>query len=275
MLGGCGAAPAYALARLAHGLHAVDLNTQLGADLFGDLVHHWLVDAGVTTQSPPELGVSTSTHLIHASGAQRRSAFYRGERVDWARSLQAERPDWFLAAGYGLVEPRDVGEMAAVCQQLSAAGTRIAIDPGPWFAQRTTPAQMAPLWSHVDFLIGTTQELAPYVSGAAEKEGGELAQALLELGIGTVVIKEGPAGASWADADGSGHTDTRPVDAACSVGAGDTFNARLLFGLARGDGLSDAVRAAAALATRVVAAGRGVLGAFGDQPAVEGLDPWQ
>ena len=272
MLGGCGAAPAYALGRLLHGLHPVDLNTCLGADLFGDLVHHWLLAAGVTPLDPPEPGVSTSTHVIHADGAQRRSAFYRGQRIDWSRSLQALRPDWYLAAGYGLVEASDAVELTEVCRQLRTGGTRVVVDPGPWFAQRATPEQMAPLWPHVDYLVGTVEELRPYApEGAGDESADALAVALLDLGVTTAILKRGPEGASWAQAGDQGHANTHAIESAYSVGAGDTFNARLLFGLARGDDLSDAVRAASGLATRVVAEGRGVLGAFGDEPAVEGL----
>ena len=266
MLGGCGAATAYALGRLSHGLHRIDLNTRLGADLFGSLAHHWLLHAGVETLTPPEPAVATSTHVIHAEGAGRRSAFYRGQRVDWDRSLQAEAPDWFVAAGYGLVEAADAEQLADVCAQLSKKGARIVVDPGPWFAQRATPDQMAPLWPHVDLLVATDAELAPYAGDSAT------AKDLLQLGVGAVVVKQGAEGASWASAQQEGHTQANRLEAAYSVGAGDTFNARLVFGLARGDELSDAVRAAVGLATKVVAEERGVFGAFGDQPAVEGID---
>ena len=153
-----------------------------------------------------------------------------------------------------------------MCAQLAKKGARIVVDPGPWFAQAATADQMAPLWPHVDLLIGTDAELAPYADGSATPRD------LLQLGVGAVVVKQGADGASWANAQQDGHTQANRVDAAYSVGAGDTFNARLVFGLARGDELSDAVRAAVGLATRVVAEERGVFGAFGDQPAVEGLD---
>ncbi|MEE3261722.1 MAG: carbohydrate kinase family protein [Candidatus Latescibacterota bacterium] len=271
MLGGCGAAPAYALGRLSHGLNTVSLNTSLGADLFGGLAHLWLVHAGVALLAPPEPGVATSTHIIHAEAERRRSAFYRGHRVDWCRSLEAPTPDWFLAAGYGLVEAADADELTEVCSELAQNGSQIVVDPGPWFAQCATADQLSPLWPHVDVLVGTADELCPYVEDHIEVD--DLPKALLKLGVRTAIVKRGAEGASWAQRQNDGHTQTFAVDAGYSVGAGDTFNARLVFGLARGDELSDAVRAACGLATRVVTEGRGVLGAFGDHPAVEGLTP--
>ncbi len=274
MLGGGGAAAAYALGRLSHGLHTIDLNTRLGADLFGGLAHQWLVHAGVSPVVPPEPAVATSTHIIHAQGASRRSAFYRGHRVDWRRSLDAAPPDWFLAAGYGLVEAVDALDLSDVCARLAKARSKIVIDPGPWFAQNATPEHLAPLWPHVDVLVGTQEELSPYAVDSTDS-GVTLACYLRdELGIGTVVVKQAAEGASWVGEQGEGQTSTQQIDGAYSVGAGDTFNARLIFGLARGDSLSDAVRAAVGLATRVVSQERGVLGAFGDDPTVEGLDSW-
>jgi sugar/nucleoside kinase (ribokinase family) len=48
-----------------------------------------------------------------------------------------------------------------------------------------------------------------------------------------------------------------------NFGAGDTFNGRLLYGIMEGESILNSVEEAVALATRVVKAGRGVLGAFG------------
>ncbi|MFT5087599.1 MAG: sugar/nucleoside kinase (ribokinase family) [Planctomycetota bacterium] len=78
-----------------------------------------------------------------------------------------------------------------------------------------------------------------------------------------MVVKRGPKGAFYAARDGSqGPVSVEEVSAANSVGAGDSFNGRLVYGLCRQENLSDAVFAAAQLATRVVQNGRGALGAI-------------
>ena len=60
-----------------------------------------------------------------------------------------------------------------------------------------------------------------------------------------------------------GWLSAEKVENANSVGAGDTFNGRLLFGLCQKEGLRQAVGEAVRIASRVVGNGKGVLGAFG------------
>ncbi len=60
------------------------------------------------------------------------------------------------------------------------------------------------------------------------------------------VIKMGPLGAYWSDADGDGHVPRFAVNAIDTVGAGDCFNGGLAVALAEGKGLGEAVRFASA-----------------------------
>ena len=255
-LGGCGAAAAYVLGRLGE---RVSLNTNLGADSWGQLLGSWLQGAGV--QVRPSAFTDTAVHLIQLSPeGKRRSYYYTGEKVPWARSLEGSTPEWFLAARYGKVDAVDLEELGRIFAQLRQLGTKVVFDPGPWFKGRVEAPDMLALWSQVYCLVATEEELqAWHPAGDAQA----LAAQLLELGPAQVVVKRGKAGAVCADQRGVLALPTTPVEGGNTVGAGDTFNGRLVCGLCRGEKLEDAVRAALVLATQAVRQGRGVLGAFG------------
>ncbi|MEE2832017.1 MAG: carbohydrate kinase family protein [Candidatus Latescibacterota bacterium] len=257
VLGGGGAAPAYLLARLGH---AVSLSTNLGTDTFGSLLTGWLRDAGVGLEPLPAVGTASATHVMHISGRERQSSYYRGGPVDWAAGLPAEPPDWFIASGHGAVSAADLNQLTTVCAGLRRTGVRVLFDPSPWFAGRVDRAEMLRMWSVVDVLSATQEELACWLPDVDDAAGG-LATAGVSAGPSLVVVKRGPEGATWATAQDQGEVTTRVVQGN-SVGAGDSFNARLVDGLARGESPGEAVTAAVETATNVVDAGRGVLGLY-------------
>lgn len=255
-LGGCGAAAAYILGRLGQ---RVCLNTNLGADSWGQLLSSWLQQAGVEVR--PSSFKDTAVHLIQLSPeGKRRSYYYTGEKVIWERSLEGTVPEWYLAAGYGKVDVTDLGELGRVFARMRQRGTQVVFDPGPWFKDRVKAADMLQLWSQVDCLVATEEELQSWhPAGDAQA----LAAQLLQQGPRQVVVKRGKEGAVCAGEAGVKALPTTPVEGANTVGAGDTFNGRLVCGLCQGEGLEEAVRAALQLATQAVRNGRGVLGALG------------
>jgi sugar/nucleoside kinase (ribokinase family) len=258
-LGGCGAAPAYVLGQLGH---EVALTTNLADDASGRLAARWLTGAGVRLGAPA--AAASAVHVIHSSGRQRHSSYWRGERVDWS-AADVDGAEWLLAAGYGLAEARDVDELRVLFQPVAATGAaQILFDPGPWFSGRVDAEAMRGLWRHVDILTGTVEELSAWLPAADAPVA--LARQALEYGPDLVVVKAGERGAAWATRDAEGQAPAMPVQGH-STGAGDSFNARLLHGLARGESPAEAVAAAVDLATRLVRAGRGILGLF---PPTEG-----
>ena len=241
-LGGCGAAPAY-----------------LGTDAFGSLLAGWLRGAGVGLDPPPVAGTASATHVIHIRGSARQSSYWRGGPVDWAAGMPEVPPDWFFASGYGSVVAEDLVRLTTVCAGLRKQGARVLFDPSPWFAGRAEGADMLRLWSEIDVLSGTQDELACWLPEAGD--GAALARAGVASGPSLVVVKRGSHGAVWSTAHDQGEVTTQNVPGN-SVGAGDSFNARLVDGLMRGESPGEAVTAAVQLATKVVQAGRGVLGLF-------------
>lgn len=253
-LGGCGAAPAYVLGRL--GTRVV-LNANIGRDTWGQLLSQWL--EGVEVELLEPVAGATAVHVIAlAPDGRRRSFYYTGSSVVWERSLAAETPEWFLVSGYGKVAAADLEEIRRVCGEMRRRGARVLFDPSPWFAGRVDAAAMHALWAEVDCLSATEGELAEWEKG---EDCATLAAGVLARGVGSVVIKRGGQGAFYAQRDGGrGQVGAEQVAGANTVGAGDSFNGRLVYGFCRGEKLGAAVAAAALLATQVVRGGRGVLG---------------
>ncbi len=255
-LGGCGAAAAYVLGALGQ---QVSLNGNIGGDIWGDILRAWLEQVEVEIDGL--CAANTAVHVIALDErGRRRSHYYTGEKVDWRVSLLGSVPQYLLASGYGAVGAEDLRELAHLFAALRQRGARIVFDPSPWFAGRVASTDMHALWREVDCLVGTEQELMAW----QEADNAEdLAERILDRSVETVVVKRGAEGAYFAARDGrQGHVSVRAIDAANSVGAGDSFNGRLLYGLCREERLEEAVRAAAELATRVVENGRGALGAI-------------
>jgi len=255
-LGGCGAAAAYLLGRLGQ---RVVLNTNAGDDRWGAVLRGWLEEAGVEICRPPAAATAVNVIALSREG-KRRSFYYTGEKVVWRRSLEGETPEWFLATGYAKVEAADLEELGEVFAALRRRGTRVMFDPSPWFAGRVEAGAMLATWAEVDGLVATEEELCTWHPAA---EGETLAAQLLEKGPEFVVLKRGAEGATYAGRNGErGCFPAERIENANTVGAGDTFNGRLLFGLCRGELLGEGVEAAVRMATNVVRNGRGVLGAL-------------
>ena len=255
-LGGCGAATSYLLGKLGQ---RVQLNSNLGDDSWGALVRGWLEEAGVEFCGTP--AAVTAVHVIALDRqGQRRSLYFTGEKVQWKRSLDGDTPEWFLASGYGRVDAGDLVEMREVFAKLRRRGVKVMFDPSPWFEGRISVEEMQELFGEVDCLVGTEGELRVWQEA---EDPQELAVRILEMGPEIAVVKRGAEGAVFAESSGTkGWLPAQKVENANSVGAGDTFNGRLLCGLCQREGLRQAVGEAVRIASRVVGKGRGVLGAF-------------
>ncbi len=254
VLGGNGAATAYALGRLGV---PVGLNTMIGSDVWGDVIFRWLEDADVHPLR--DHAGSTPVYVVRsrASDGARLSSFYSGSKLDWSAGLEAFGGGWFFASVYGRVGEADFVLLVAAFE-VARAG-RICFDPGPWFARSVPPDIFRSCVRRFDYLTGTEEELRSW-SDAESIE--DLMADFLGLGVGNGVVKPGADGASFASEDSRGHIRCTPVEGAQTVGAGNTFNGALIAELYRGKRLEESVRCAVIRAETAVRSGRGVLGAF-------------
>jgi sugar/nucleoside kinase (ribokinase family) len=257
VLGGNGAATAYALGRLGV---SVSLNSSIGNDVFGDLVLGWLNDVGVRLVKQNVGPTAVNFVRSRASDGSRTSSFFPGEKLDWSAGLDQKNPDWFFASGYGRVSKEDFGLLVDAFGLSRRRGSRIVFDPGPWFSKTVSKGLFRSRISVVDCLTGTGEELGVW---SDESSPSRVIEDYLRLGVPTVIVKRGTEGASYGDRAGAlGHIKGNPIHEVHAVGAGDTFNGTLIAGLCADKPLDVCVDAAVHRAERAVRSGEGVLGAF-------------
>ena len=116
------------------------------------------------------------------------------------------------------------------------------LDPGP---VRPLPAGLLGLCGVITPNETEAQALVGFpVTGP--DSAAKAASALLDQGVGTVVVKLGSQGAYFANRDDRGMALPFNVDAVDSVAAGDAFNGALAVSLAEGKDLEEAVTIASA-----------------------------
>lgn len=257
VLGGNGAATAYALGRLGV---ATTLNTTIGVDTAGDVITGWLDEANVTLASPRQGATPVNVVRARATDGARSSAFFTGRKLDWSVGLDRVDDGWFFASGYGRVDADDFAPLVDAFSAARSRGARVAFDPGPWFARSVPVDAMRAALEGLDGLFGTEEELRAWSDA---ETAADLIDDYTASGVGLVVVKRGREGASFGVRDGArGEVAGNPIEGAHAVGAGDTFNGTLLAGLVKGSEPGAAIEEAVGRAERAVASRRGVLGAF-------------
>jgi len=257
VLGGNGAATAYVLGRLGV---PVRLNTAIGDDAAADLASGWMRSANVEVMCGSNQQTAVNIVKTRSSDGARQSSFFAGSKLQWDVGTDAEDLEWFFTSGYGQVERSDFDTLARVMETVHHRGVRTVFDPGPWFARCVDCASMRKAMPRVEVLSGTLEELATWSTGETPES---MIDDYLGLGVRVVVVKMGPEGAQFGCEDARGWVRGKPVPCVHAVGAGDTFNGALLFGLVAGIApLEEIIQVSVTYAEKAVRSGRGVLGAF-------------
>jgi ribokinase len=241
--GGKGSNVAVGAARLGA---RVDVVARLGDDEYGrralpfwraegiDVTHTW-VAAG-----EPNAVAS----ILVAPDGENQIAVFRGAgfRLD-ADLVRAARPAFERARIVTLpleVQDEAVGAALGLARE---CGARSILNPAP---ARALPAEWLRL---VDVLTPNALEARQLCGLPAGATPADLGRALLERGVGAVVMTCGAEGA-WLFEPGQAPLPVPPcgVHTVSTVGAGDAFNAGLAVVLAEGASLHEAARFAAAVA---------------------------
>jgi sugar/nucleoside kinase (ribokinase family) len=266
VIGGNGANSAYILGRLGA---SVRLASAIGEDLLGNVVYDWLKAAGVDQswlRRRNNAGTATTTIIsetagggagnLKEGGVRRRLSFHHpGAYATY--SLDDLAPHWeeaaaaVLVTGYPLLHGLRPQGAETVLATAHAAGALTALDIGPAIGKPLTLAELSPLLPHLDILLANEYEL--------DLLGGSI-RSLLALGAKSVVVHQGAGGATWYSGEFQVREDAVPCAVQQTVGAGDTFNAGLLYALHQGLETQSALAFANQAAAQVVSSAEGVLG---------------
>ncbi|MFW5641951.1 MAG: carbohydrate kinase family protein, partial [Roseicyclus sp.] len=241
---------AVALARLGA---RVSLFTGLGDDLFGERLSRVLTANGVEHGLAARSSRPTTLAFVTLAGGNASYTFY-DENTAGRMLTPADLPEIPEACTAGFfggislaVEPCAEAYLA-LAEAMSASGRLVMVDPNirPAFIADAGRfrARMERLLSLADIVKTSDEDLDWLMNETGT--GGEtavLAEAVRARGPALVLVTEGARGVTAHGAGAALHRDALKVEVVDTVGAGDTFNAGFLAGLAEAGALSvDAVR---------------------------------
>lgn len=245
--GGCAINTATALARLGV---PVEVIGKVGQDPFGDFLLHELEDRGIGTRGvsrDPEVGTSATMVMVDPDG-ERRFVHYLGANarltLDDVDMAMIESASILHVAG-ALVLPGIDGEPTAdLLRRARSLGVTTFLDT-VWDDTGRWMELLGPCLPHVDYFVPSLAE-AQALTGLDEP--GDVARALLDRGVGTVVLKMGADGCLVVTQAGEPlHVPAYEVEAVDATGAGDAHAAGFIAGVWQGWPLEQAARLANAL----------------------------
>ncbi len=244
-------------ATVLHGLGVpVHLETVIGDDAAGESVRRQMERVGLE-QSGVHVrpGMSTSVNVVLVKENGERCfltdphASQRQLRLEDITMPFPQDVDILCFASIFVFPQMKTQEMRAVFRQAKSQGITVCADMTKCKNGERT-ADIASALEYVDYLFPNDAE-AMLLTGADTVE--EAARALREAGAGTVVIKCGGRGcfvcSDWGEFWAPAKEGVRCVD---TTGAGDSFAAGFLCGLARGESLEECVRLANHCGARAV-----------------------
>lgn len=249
-VGGSGSITACGAARLGLSIAIAGL---IGVDLFGEFMRRALDERGVDTRgliADPTL--STGLTVILDRGEDRAILTHPGTIAQM--TTDRVKPELLALArhihisSYYLQTALWTG-LPKLLRTARRQGTTISIDPN-WDPSERWDSGLPQLLPNVDLLLPNAAE----ARGLSGLDGPEAAAVAL-AGLGPLtVVKLGDEGAVAAEPDGTvTYAPARPAEVVDMIGAGDAFDAGLLYGWLGGAELPDALAlacACGALSTR-------------------------
>jgi len=262
--GGCAVNCSMALAKMGV---PCSLIVKVGDDMLGRFVLEEADRHGIDTSGVIRDRTGTTTpftfvcvhedgqrSFIHTMGT---NATLRLDEID----LQIVSQSRFCLVAGAMVMPALDGEPTAeLLRQARQSGAGTLLDTVYVDAAENWREVIEPALPHLDYFVPSEPEAAA-ISGLDDP--AEMARWLQDKGCRNVVIKLGPAGAFWRDADGNeGRSAAFAVDQVVdTTGAGDCWCAGFLVGLQRGESICEAAdlgNAAAAFCIQAPGASTGI-----------------
>lgn len=231
--------------------HRVALISRTGDDAFGRYLVHELERLGVDSRfvrSVPDLPTPITFCEIHPPD-DFPITFYRYPKAP-DMQIHVEELDldairgadilWVTVSGLS-EEPSLSAHLAAV--EAKAGSGEIILDldyrADFWGSEEETRSRVGKVLPRVDVVVGNQTECRVAVGVSGHEEA---ADALLEMGPHTAVVKRGPAGVFARRGDETVSVPAVEVDIVNGLGAGDAFGGALCHGLLSGWELDRVVR---------------------------------
>jgi sugar/nucleoside kinase (ribokinase family) len=245
--GGCAVNTAAALVRL--GIPATVIG-KIGRDPLGSFLRSAMSERGIDVQGVRETAAqaTSATMVLVDPDGERRFIHHIGANG----SLTLEDVDFDLlqsaaavhVAGALIMPGLDGDPMAGLLRRIQSAGTITFMDT-VWDATGGWMDTLRPCLPFVDYFLPSLAE-ARALTGLLEPV--EVAEALLETGVGTVALTMGSAGCLVAKRSGALHrVPAFAVQVVDATGAGDAFAAGFITGVWLGWPLEETARLANAV----------------------------
>ena len=262
--GGQGANVAVRLARLGW---TVRLLTVVGTDATGRLLAGWLTDDGVQQVNGGDDTSGLVASIIGRDGERAMLSDRRGLSVDSVEhglaQMRIAADEWIHLSAYALADPASGDALATAAAGL-ARSHRLSVGGGSFVADGPVPGR----WRNIRPCLSVFDRREAEALAGTSGTAAVLASHLASRASATVVVTDGPDGATAGRPDGStvaGAHEPR-VQVVDATGAGDAFTAALIDRLADqpdwalsevlGTALDAASRHGAAVASRVGAQAR-------------------
>ena len=231
--GGCACSTGIALAKIGVDTAVVG---KVGDDGFGDFMIGRLASHGIDPRGvvkDKETATSATMVMVHSDG-ERSFIHYLGANA----TLREEDVDMDLVArskvlhvaGTFLMPAFDGAPTASVLRLAKEAGVTTALDTA-WDSKGRWMSLLRPALEFVDYAVPSIEE-ARMVTGRQSPE--DVAAVLMDCGVKTVALKMGELGCYIQSGDTSITIPPFQVECVDALGAGDSFAAGLLTGVARG-----------------------------------------
>jgi len=236
-------------ARLGLRTCAIDV---IGADEWGQTLINELRSEGIDTKGVKILDDGKTTHVIVLVDNEGNHSFIGilGSRLrpDIIDEELITYSKYLYVSCYSMLTPAEVDSTLKAIKIAYKAHTKIFFDPGP--LHNVVPNEVLRNVISSSNIISLNEFEAQAITRTSNLE--DSAKKLLSMGAEIVVIKMGAKGALLAYNDTLEMIPTLNVKVVDTSGAGDSFNAGLLFGLLRGLSPKESVIVANAVGTAKV-----------------------
>lgn len=210
----------------------------ISTDFFGETLIRALEASHVDARLAVRADRPTTLAFVTLEDGQARYAFYdegsAGRMLDETDLPDiSDRVQACFFGGISLMVEPCASTYEALAARAHAAGKLVMLDPNirPDFIDEPEPyrARLARMLAMADIVKMSDEDLG-WLTGETGAEGAAM---LLQAGPKLVVITEGTEGAVAYGSEAPVRRPARQVEVVDTVGAGDTFNAGILAGLAR------------------------------------------